>query len=610
MVYGWNTAICQAQETNTEEQSAQVLTRGPVHEAFAGMVTFNPEPGVIVAKEPPEAIEEVPPDERPEGDNVTWIPGYWAWDEERSDFLWVSGTWRALPPGREWMAGYWGKCTDGYQWTSGYWANATSEETTYLPAPPKTLEDGPSTKAPSNDHQWTPGNWIWRQQRYAWSPGYWTMGRADWDWMPSHYVWTPRGYIFVDGYWDYTVARRGMLFAPIFFNAGLYPRRGYHYSPSIVLDLGLFVEHLFLRPRYHHYYFGDYYAPHYGRGGYYAAYAYHSHRFGYDPIYCHHRWKHRADHGWHKRVEMDFKYRRDHEDARPPRTWNDMRKLDANSAESKKHGKNMAEPIDQLAKKKDGPVKLQKVAKEDKDMLVQRDKEVRKTRDERRTLEAKGVDTAALKPGEVAEPKKVKLPKSPIVGKSTGELSKDQLPPAMPKSHKTLGDDPKSVTTGRLPKGDKNNPQLDTGKIDKTDLTPREPKGKGTIEPRKIDKTDLTPREPKGKGTIEPSKIDKTDLTPREPKGRGTIEPRKIDKTDFTPREPKGRGTIEPRKIDKTDFTPREPKGRGTIEPRKIDMTPREQKVQPTPQRRSTGSTGTGEDTTDKKKRKKDSAPN
>jgi hypothetical protein len=286
---------------------------------------------------------------------------------------------------------------------------------------------------------------------------------------------------------------------------------------------------------------------------------------------------------------MDFKYRRDHEDARPPRTWNDMRKLDANSAESKKHGKNMAEPIDQLAKKKDGPVKLQKVAKEDKDMLVQRDKEVRKTRDERRTLEAKGVDTAALKPGEVAEPKKVKLPKSPIVGKSTGELSKDQLPPAMPKSHKTLGDDPKSVTTGRLPKGDKNNPQLDTGKIDKTDLTPREPKGKGTIEPRKIDKTDLTPREPKGKGTIEPSKIDKTDLTPREPKGRGTIEPRKIDKTDFTPREPKGRGTIEPRKID---------------------MTPREQKVQPTPQRRSTGSTGTGEDTTDKKKRKKDSAPN
>jgi hypothetical protein len=72
-------------------------------------------------------------------------------------------------------------------------------------------------------------------------------------------MWTPRGYIFVDGYWDYPVGRRGMLFAPVYFNSGLYSRRGYNYSPSIVLDLALFAEHLFLRPNYHHYYFGDYY---------------------------------------------------------------------------------------------------------------------------------------------------------------------------------------------------------------------------------------------------------------------------------------------------------------------------------------------------------------
>ncbi|MCX6864683.1 MAG: hypothetical protein NTV46_00435, partial [Verrucomicrobia bacterium] len=509
----------------------------------------------------------------------------------RNDFLWVSGTWRALPPGREWMAGYWGKCTDGYQWTSGYWANATSEETTYLPAPPKTLEDGPSTKAPSNDHRWSPGSWVWRQQRYAWSPGYWALGRADWDWMPSHYVWTPRGYIFVDGYWDYTVARRGMLFAPIFFNAGLYSRPGYHYSPSIVLDLALFAEHLFLRPHYHHYYFGDYYALHYGRGGYYAAYAYHSHRFGYDPIYCHQRWEHRADHGWHQRVETNFKYRRDHEDARPPRTWDAMRKLDANTADSKKHGMKMADPIDHLAKQKDGPVKLQKVAKEDREMLVQRDKEVRKTRDERRTLETKGVDTAALKPGELAEPTKVKLPKSPIVGKPTSELTKNQLPPAIPKSPKTLVDEPKSVTAGRLPKGDKNNPQLDPRKIDKSN------------------NTDLTPREPKGKDTVEPRKIDKTDLTPREPKGKNTIEPRKIDKTDLTPREPKGKNTIEPRKIE---VTPRTTKVQPTPQPRRIEAMPRETKVQPTPQPRVKSNPIPNESSDDKsgKKRKKDATLN
>ncbi len=323
--YSWDTGLCLAQEADTDVAGVQVLTRGPVHEAFAGIVTYNAEPGIVVAKAPPDAIEEVPPDERPEGDNITWIPGYWAWDDERSDFLWVSGTWRALPPGRQWMAGYWGKTTDGYQWTSGYWADATSEETTYLPAPPATVERGPSTAAPSRDHDWTPGSWVWRQERYAWSPGYWQLGRADWAWMPSHYVWTPRGYIFVDGYWDYSVARRGTVFAPVYFDSGVYSRAGYYYSPSIVIDVALIAEQLFLRPNYHHYYFGDYYAPSYRHGGFYAAYAYQSNHFGYDPVFSHQRWEHRHDREWEKRVEETYQYRRDHEDARPPHTWADLK---------------------------------------------------------------------------------------------------------------------------------------------------------------------------------------------------------------------------------------------------------------------------------------------
>ena len=83
------------------EDGVQVLTRGPVHEAFAETVTFDPEPGVVTPKAPPAAIEEVPPEQRLEGANVAWIPGYWAWDDERGDFLWVSGIWRVLPPERQ-----------------------------------------------------------------------------------------------------------------------------------------------------------------------------------------------------------------------------------------------------------------------------------------------------------------------------------------------------------------------------------------------------------------------------------------------------------------------------------------------------------------------------
>jgi hypothetical protein len=434
--FACNHSHCLAQETQSDEQGAQVLTRGPVHEAFAGIITYNPEPGVVVTKAPPDAIEEIPPGERPEGNNITWIPGYWAWDDERNDFLWVSGTWRALPPDREWIAGYWAKANDGFQWTSGYWANASEQETTYLPPPPKSIEDGPSTKAPSSDHGWTPGSWIWRQERYAWSPGYWTQGRTNWTWMPAHYVWSPRGYIYVDGYWDYSVNRRGTLFAPVYFNSGLYARSDYHYSPSLVINLTILTEHLFLRPNYHHYYFGDYYTPSYHQHGFFAACNYQSNRHGYDPLFAHRRWEHRQDRHWEQNLVSEHLYRRDHENARPPRTWEAMRKLDANNSDRKKHHSIMASPLDQLSKRKDGPIRYQPVDKEDLQIQAKRGKDVQKSREHRRDLEIAGRDSAALKPGELARPTRVKHDRSPIVGKSAGQFKSDEAPPAALRSPK------------------------------------------------------------------------------------------------------------------------------------------------------------------------------
>ena len=151
----------------------QVLTRGPVHEAFAETVTFDPQPGILAPKAPPAAIEELPPAQKPQGANVAWIPGYWGWDDERNDFLWVSGVWRDLPPGRQWVPGYWGKSALGSQWTSGYWADAKATEVQYLSEPPATAETGPNVAAPSADSIWLPGCWIWNQNRYAWRPGFW-----------------------------------------------------------------------------------------------------------------------------------------------------------------------------------------------------------------------------------------------------------------------------------------------------------------------------------------------------------------------------------------------------------------------------------------------------
>jgi hypothetical protein len=306
-------------------EGVEVLTRGPIHEAFAETVTFDPEPGLVAPQAPPDAIEEAPPEQRPEGDNVAWIPGYWAWDDERSDFLWVSGIWRALPPGRQWMPGYWGHSRQGAQWTSGYWADAKMTEIEYLPEPPQTVEAGPNVDAPSQEHTWLPGCWVWQQNRYAWRPGYWTTAQANWVWVPAHYVSAPRGYVFVDGYYDYSIARRGVLFAPVYFDSSVYSQRSFSYSPAIVISPAVFTSHLFLRPSYGHYYYGDYYARNYTAAGFSPWFSYHSSRRGYDPFYAHQRWHHRDDREWNRRVEADYAHRRDHEEARPPRTWTAQR---------------------------------------------------------------------------------------------------------------------------------------------------------------------------------------------------------------------------------------------------------------------------------------------
>ena len=229
------------------------------------------------------------------------------------------------------------------------------------------------------------------------------------------------------------------MFAPVYFESGVYARRGYRYSPTIVIGVGVFSDHLFLRPRYHHYYFGDYYAASYSSGGFYASFSFESRHYGYDPIFAHERWEHRQDHEWEHHVETTYQYRRDHEDARPPRTWAAQRSISV-SVRSKDNSLGIAASFDQVSKRKDGPMRFQPVARKEKQQLVQREQEVRKSRDERRTLEATTVETSKAETGKQSKPSTVKLPKSPIVAKSSDQLGKEQAPPS---PHKTLQPDPK-----------------------------------------------------------------------------------------------------------------------------------------------------------------------
>src|SRR5262249_44339463 len=157
---------------------------------------------------------------------------------------------------------------------------------------------------------------------YNWQGGFWAAGNQNWMWVPPYYSWTPRGYVYTGGYWDYGLYRRGVCFAPVYFNSPFYMNNGYYYSPMVAFNMGLFGQHLFLRPGYNHYYFGDYYASRYQRGGIYPWFTYQNRRYGYDPFYVNAQTRMAGrDPNWNTQLVSNFQRLRDNPNERPAHTF-------------------------------------------------------------------------------------------------------------------------------------------------------------------------------------------------------------------------------------------------------------------------------------------------
>jgi len=233
----------------------QVLEAGPLHEAFAKPLALDEQPNII-DRQPPAPINELPPDERPAGKNVQWLPGYWALDVERDDFVWISGLWRDVPPGRNWVPGEWQQVEKGFQWIPGFWAEAAAPQQRLLPVPADNLDQGPQSPPPGDNFLWNPGCWQWAGGDFAWQPGFWYAAQPDWVWVPNHYCYTPRGTIYVSGYWDYPLTNRGLCYAPVYYGAGYRFAAGYTYRPRSFVNTGLLLANLFLDSRHGCYYFG------------------------------------------------------------------------------------------------------------------------------------------------------------------------------------------------------------------------------------------------------------------------------------------------------------------------------------------------------------------
>jgi hypothetical protein len=367
-------SVSQAQEElppEIDSDGVQTLTRGPVHEAFASPTVADPKPGLVVPKPPPADIREQPPEYQPDGQNVQWFPGYWAWDEDRDDYIWISGAWRDPPPGKRWVPGYWAELNGGFQWVSGFWIDDQVEEMEYLKAPPASLEQGPTMASPGDDYFYIPGTWTYVNNDYQWSAGYYAPYREDWIYVQPHWVWTPRGYIFINGYWDWRVPRRGQIFAPIYVTSVVYQRPNYYYTPRCTINTSNLFVHLWVRDSYCHYYFGNYYGPTYAHRHFTPWCNYNSRPHCHDPLftYCNVHY-HRQGINYSQRMQGWHKHYDHHEHERPAKTWREQVAHHSHQTELRGGNKQsrpafMGEDLKDIVRKPDQHWKKQDIATRD-----------------------------------------------------------------------------------------------------------------------------------------------------------------------------------------------------------------------------------------------------
>ena len=316
---GWLAGPVQAQTaTPTQTPGVEVLARGPVHEAFAEVADLQAKPPPAVPKQPPAPIEELPPEQKPEGDNVQWIPGYWAWDQDLNDFIWVSGVWRNLPPDRQRVPGHWQQVEGGWQWVPGVWLPLKQNEVQVLPPPPAPLDEGPSSPAPNDNSIYVPGTWVFVESRYMWRPGFWIANQPDWVWTPAHYAWAPGGAIFVEGFWDYPLENRGLLFAPVRIDRRVLTAANWTYVPQYVVRTQNLLGSMFVRAGSPHYYFGDYFGNRYAQAGFVPWTEARINRHAPDYLYSYYR--HRPEAARWEREIRDVYTARQQGRELPPRT--------------------------------------------------------------------------------------------------------------------------------------------------------------------------------------------------------------------------------------------------------------------------------------------------
>jgi hypothetical protein len=373
-------------------EGSQVLAAGPVHEAFAKPVSMDAQEPILVPQQPPDNVQEVPPAEQPAGAAIVWVPGYWAWDQDRNDFIWVSGCWRNAPPNTYWVPGHWLQAGNGWEWIGGFWkplASQPQQEIEYLPAPPAPMDVDPPGAPPAPNQVWVPGCWYWSQGHYLPRKGYWLGEQVGWVWAPSHFAWSPRGFIFVQGHWDHDMDNRGVLFCPAFFPSRVRSLAGFVFSPGACVDLGMLRLNLFVYPRYRHYYFGDYYDDSYARIGILPWFKCETVHTWYDPLFVYDRWHfQQTDPHWAANLARGYDSRRSNRDLRPARTFTELQAQISRLPANRRPERPLVQSVKTYAASQQTPIKFQRLSNADRQQIAVKASDVHSLRTQRSQWEA------------------------------------------------------------------------------------------------------------------------------------------------------------------------------------------------------------------------------
>ena len=307
---------------NSHDAGMEVMTRGPIHEAFAQPINSGTVNQLVVPEKPPEAIEEIPPDEKPADESTIWIGGYWAWNDDRQDFDWVSGVWRVPPPNEALGRRLLERGQRRQQLGAGLLDAHERRERGLLSAAARLVGTRPHERSTVARQYLDPRLLALGEHALRLAAGPLGRGTGQLDLDAGLLLLEPAGWVFCTGYWDYALDQRGLLFAPVSFTRPIFLQRGYTYSPSVVLDSGLLTFYLFARPSCSQYYFGDYYATNYDRLGIYPWFAVGAHRgYAYDPLFSFYSWRNAGRNpNWASNLRGWYTYYRAHPDQRLPHT--------------------------------------------------------------------------------------------------------------------------------------------------------------------------------------------------------------------------------------------------------------------------------------------------